>query len=152
MILPQTSLPKNPSFVGIFGDGTSITNNDIQDLAQVPGIIHIIKVVFVDYNLRKFTMIMPNGNLNFLRVGDFEVRDISAEFYDRIANAHKAEVTLYDYQENKTQKQRIGTGQRADLMVKELLKLLDDLNEAGSYSLFVKLSKQAELEMENKQR
>lgn len=146
MTLSQVKLPERPSFAGILENGIPIFNGNLDDLIQVPGIEYIVKVEFVDYNLRKFTLIHNDGKLRFLKIGDFEVRDISVELYHL---EHKVDVLIYDHIESQIRKVRIRTGQSASVMMRELLNVLKNLDEARSYSLYMKLNKLNELEQEN---
>ena len=150
MTLHETTYPTPPYYIGVFEDGEYVSNLILSDLAQIPGVTYIVKTIYVGYNFRKFTLVKPDGTLNLLRKGYVEILDISNELYDKQENQHKVDLTFFDYKDNQRRVERINSGQRADFMLRELLKLLSDLNEAGSYNLYVKLSKQNELEEENR--
>jgi hypothetical protein len=127
MSITETTYPTRPLFVGILENGDPIYNFILSDLIQVTGLTHLIKTYFVAYNLRKFTLINKDGTLQLLKQGSFEVTDIGSEFYERKINDHMVTVTLFDYKNNQIRKQSIRTGQRAEVMIQELHKLLHDL-------------------------
>ncbi len=146
MTISSATYPGEPTYMGVFKDGNHISNHNLGDLSQVPDVEYLIKIVYISYNLRKYTLIHPDGKLNFLKIGNFEVRDISNEFYHL---DHKATITIQDLSENLLRKEVIITKQSADKMMTNLLELLNNLNEAGSYSIYIKLKELEELKLEN---
>ncbi|MBS1502018.1 MAG: hypothetical protein JST32_08160 [Bacteroidetes bacterium] len=129
-MLVTTSFPEKPYFVGLFKDGKSVLNHDLTDLAQIPDIIYFVKVVYTAYNLRKYTLVNRDGSINLFRLGDLELRDIGGEGYAPNLAEHLALITFYDHSNNVLRQERIKTGQCAEVMLGELLKLFKGLNES----------------------
>lgn len=89
-------------YYGVFYDGNYIKNDDLNDIVQVPGIEYYIKCTIASGDTYKFTLINPTGHVRILRIGDFELRDIGGEFYNKSINKKKVTLTIFDYKANHT--------------------------------------------------
>ena len=124
------------TYFGYFNDSNVIQKDNLDDLAQVPGIRYYLKMEFV-HDSRAFTLIKPNGMLNFLIVGGFELRDISTEFYIKTSNAHLSRVTILETSINRIFTIDIRSEQSPQKLINRLLKVFDKLVETGSYEAYL---------------
>ena len=69
------------TYYGILKDDTVINNNNLSDLIQTPGLEYILKFDRPINASGAFTIINNDGTVNFLRIGDFELRNIGSENY-----------------------------------------------------------------------
>lgn len=143
----QYSQPVNTVYHGFFQNGTSIWNYNLKSVSEVPDIEHIVKVEYIGQKLTKYTLVNLDGTLGLLRCGgNFELRDIGHEIYDGIEKLHKADVVLYDLQNQLPRTFRIKTEAKPEVMMQELLALFNGLKEAGNYETYMKFARIEELE------
>jgi hypothetical protein len=113
------------NYWGIFENGTLVSNRRLEDLAQIPNIKY-----FVREESGKLTLINSDDSLNFLKNGDFELRDIS-----RISKG-KATATFYENRiDNIFQLELKISG--LSFVLNELIPLMVTLNEFGSYNAYM---------------
>lgn len=138
-------------YYGIFPDGNFIAKPSLNDLTPIPGLEYFIKAqaVVIGRSEQMYTLINADGTHNFLRVGDFELRDIGSEFYDRNIKAQTASITLFDYKQNITRKFMIITNWDVAFLKQELVPLLKKLDELGSYEMYLQSLQFDELKRDN---
>lgn len=138
------------TYYGIFQDGNFIKKDNLDDLTQVPGIEYYFKVESPCYNTYTYTLVKPTGEINFIKVGDFELRDIGTEFYDKNEKAHKSLITVYEYRTKKTVQESIFTNSSPQKALIGVMNFLNQLNEFGSFDMYRKSLEFEELKRENK--
>ena len=70
-------------YYGIFNDGNFIDKHKLEDLAQVIGLEYFLKQEYLPGNKYDvFTLIHPDGKLNFLRINHIELRNIGTNYWD----------------------------------------------------------------------
>ena len=113
------------NYWGIFQNGTLVNNRRLEDLAQIPDIKY-----FVREEYQRLILINSDNSLNFLEIGDFELRDISQN------HKGKATATFYEKRvDNIFQLELKVSG--VSFVLNELVPLMTKLNEYGSSKAYI---------------
>jgi hypothetical protein len=113
------------NYWGICNNGTLINNHQLSELAQIPNVRYYVKE-----GPGKLTLINSDGSLNFLKIGDFELMDISG------ITKNKATVTFCEKRiEHIFQLSLKISG--ISFVIDELLPLMNTLNEYGSTKAYL---------------
>jgi hypothetical protein len=108
------------NYWGIFKNGTVINNYQLSELAQVPNVIY-----YVREGSSKLALINSDGSLNFLKIGNFQLMDISQDFKGN------ATVTFHEIPIDNIFKVRLKIS-GISFFLNELIPLMNSLNKYGS--------------------
>jgi hypothetical protein len=109
-------------YYGIFDDGNCINKHKLEDLAQVTGLEYFLKQEYLPGNKYDvFTLIHPDGKLNFLRINHIELRNIGINSWSNHNKKTMAEFTFYNYRLNKTFQTPLSTHSGAKFVKEELI-------------------------------
>lgn len=136
------------TYYGIFTDGQTIEKLTLAEVNDVEGIEHIVKCVKNDTwaSPKTFTILNEDGTRKRFTIGEFEVLDIGEESPG--TNGNDKQVTLKEIRTGNRVKVRIKTS-GIDFLKDELMPLLEELNQCGSWFMYQKLKELDQVKREN---
>jgi hypothetical protein len=138
-------------YYGIFNDGKYISKNNLKDLIKVPGVLYFLRSVDSTGNSldKNFTLVTDADTLYLLKIGDFELIDISQEIYHRHDHRRHAQITLINHKTGNTIQHKICTDGNPSFVTNELIPLMEKLHDLGSYEMYKKSLEFDDLKSEN---
>ena len=126
-------------YIGFLPDKTAIIKDSLEELNNVPHIEYILKENLPEgwpatKGWPKYYLINPDGTNRTITIGNYEVIDI--DYLDAKYNRGRvATIMEINTKQSHTFRQMIGSH---DFLTKELLPLLDELNQFGNLKRFLK--------------
>jgi hypothetical protein len=137
-------------YYALFSNGTSVEKGTFTEAKSIPYSEYIIEKVDVTpqnsrYLIYKHVVLDINGNPKILKIGNFELIDISSDIIER--NMRHVELTFFDTKNSIPFKEKI-TSNFIDVFYTDVISFMEHLNSLGTYEAYQNSLKTEELKKE----
>lgn len=124
------------TYYAFYQNGVSVSNPNISDLSQYPDIEYFVKEEYNAHGYAKYTVVDEKGIAVPLKIGGFELRDVSYVGFNSVTKTYPLTITVFESRLKLVFQEQIYGTNSVSVYPRNIVPFLQLLEEHGSYKSY----------------